>query len=62
MISSKATRHVPKPQIKRGTDNQPAALCPEPWTQVLRVMDINQLDTITPDVIEAARETLVIGT
>ena len=31
-------------------------------TQVLRVMDINHLDTITPDVIEAARETLVIGT
>jgi hypothetical protein len=31
-------------------------------TQVLRVMDINHLDTITPDVVEAARETLVIGT
>jgi len=31
-------------------------------TQVLRVMDINQLDTITPDVVEAARETLVVGT
>ena len=26
-------------------------------TQVLRVMDINQLDAITPDVVEAARET-----
>src|SRR6478672_13721463 len=36
MISSKATRHVPKPQIKRGTDNQPAALCPEPWVQAIR--------------------------
>ena len=31
-------------------------------SQVLRVMDINQLDEITPTVIEAARETLVIGT
>jgi hypothetical protein len=31
-------------------------------TQILRVMDINQLDAITPDVIEAARETLVVGT
>jgi DNA transposition AAA+ family ATPase len=31
-------------------------------TQVLRVMNINQLDDITPDVIEAARETLVVGT
>ena len=31
-------------------------------TQVLRVMNINQLNDITPDVIEAARETLVVGT
>ena len=31
-------------------------------TQVARVLDINNLDTITPDVIEAARETLVVGT
>ena len=31
-------------------------------TQVARVLDINNLDTITPDVIEAARETLVVST
>ena len=31
-------------------------------SQVLRVMNINQLDAITPDVVEAARETLVVGT
>jgi DNA transposition AAA+ family ATPase len=31
-------------------------------TQALRVLEINGLDTITPDVVEAARETLVIGT
>ena len=31
-------------------------------TQVARVMDINQLDTITPDVVHAAREILVVGT
>ena len=30
-------------------------------TQARRVLDINGLDAITPDVIEAARETLVIG-
>ena len=31
-------------------------------TQALRVLEINGLDTITPDVVEAAHETLVIGT
>ena len=31
-------------------------------TQVARVMDINQLDAITPDVVHAARQTLVVGT
>ena len=31
-------------------------------TQIHRVMNINQVDDITPDVIEAARETLVAGT
>ena len=31
-------------------------------TQIARVMAINQLDAITVDVVEAARETLVIGT
>ena len=30
--------------------------------QVARLMSINQLDAITVDVVEAARETLVIGT
>ena len=30
--------------------------------QVVRLMSINQLDAITVDVVEAARETLVIGT
>lgn len=35
---------------------------PHRSTQILRVMDINQLDAIAPTVIEAARETLVIGT
>jgi DNA transposition AAA+ family ATPase len=30
-------------------------------TQVARVLDINQLDTITPDVVHAARQTLVVG-
>jgi hypothetical protein len=30
-------------------------------TQVARVMDINHLDTIDPDVINAARQVLVVG-
>ena len=30
--------------------------------QVARIMSINHLDTITPEAIEAARETLVVGT
>ena len=30
-------------------------------TQVARILTINNLDTITPDAIEAARETLVVG-
>jgi hypothetical protein len=29
--------------------------------QVARIMTINNLDTITPDAIEAAREVLVVG-
>ena len=31
-------------------------------TQVARVMEINQLDNITPEVVDAARQILVIGT
>jgi hypothetical protein len=31
-------------------------------TQIVRVMAINQLDAIITEVIDAARETLVIGT
>jgi len=31
-------------------------------TQVARVMEINQLDTLDPDVIHAARQVLVVGT
>ena len=31
-------------------------------TQVARVMEINQLDTLDPDVIHAARQMLVVGT
>ena len=31
------------------------------FTQIERVMKINELSTITDDVIEAARSTLVIG-
>ena len=30
-------------------------------TQIARVMSINQLETITPDVVHAARQILVIG-
>jgi len=30
-------------------------------TQVARVMDINQLDTLDPDVVHAARQILVVG-
>ena len=30
-------------------------------TQVARVMDINQLDAINPDVVHAARQILVVG-
>ena len=30
-------------------------------SQVLGVMNINQLDAITTDVVHAARETLVVG-
>jgi len=29
--------------------------------QIARVLDINQLDTIIPDVVHAARQTLVVG-
>ena len=42
--------------------NNPCQIIRTITTQVLRVMNINQLDNITPDVIEAARETLVVGT
>ena len=31
-------------------------------SQVARVMEINQLDTLDPDVIHAARQVLVVGT
>jgi len=31
-------------------------------TQIGRVLEINQLETVTPDVVDAARESLVIGT
>lgn len=30
-------------------------------TQIARVLEINQLDRVTPEVVEAARESLVIG-
>ncbi len=30
-------------------------------SQVARVLEINQLDIITPDVVNAARQTLVVG-
>ena len=30
-------------------------------SQIGRVLDINSLDAITPDVVQAARETLVVG-
>ena len=30
-------------------------------TQVARVMEINQLDALDPDVIHAARQMLVVG-
>ena len=30
-------------------------------SQVARIMSINNLDTITPDAVEAAREVLVVG-
>jgi|GEM_PF-5724375 len=30
-------------------------------TQIARVMSINQLQTITPDAVHAARQILVIG-
>ena len=30
-------------------------------TQIARLMGINQLETITPDVVHAARQTLVVG-
>ena len=30
-------------------------------TQIARVMDINQLDSITPEVVHAARQILVVG-
>lgn len=32
------------------------------FTQITRIRDINQLDSITKEVVEAARETLLIGT
>jgi len=31
-------------------------------TQIARIMGINQLDAIIPDVVHAARQILVIGT
>lgn len=31
-------------------------------TQVGRLLEINQLDQITPDVVHAARQMLVVGT
>jgi len=31
-------------------------------TQVARVMEINKLDTLDPDVVHAARQMLVVGT
>ena len=31
-------------------------------SQVARIMKINQLDSISPDAIEAAREVFVVGT
>lgn len=31
-------------------------------SQIGRVLDINRLDAITPDVVAAARETLFVGT
>ena len=31
-------------------------------TQIARILDINQLDAITPEVIAAARQMLVVGT
>jgi DNA transposition AAA+ family ATPase len=30
-------------------------------SQIARVLEINQLDVITPDVVNAARQTLVVG-
>jgi len=33
----------------------------KPFPQIERVLKINELDTITNDVIEAAQSTLVIG-
>ena len=30
-------------------------------SQVARVLEINQLDIITPDVVNAAKQTLVVG-
>jgi len=32
------------------------------FTQIMRIRDINQLHSITKEVVEAARETLLIGT
>ncbi|MGY4543301.1 DNA transposition AAA+ family ATPase [Arthrobacter sp. UYNi723] len=32
------------------------------FTQITRIRDINQLNSITKEVVEAARETLLIGT
>jgi hypothetical protein len=31
-------------------------------TQITRVLEINDLQEVSPDVVEAARESLVIGT
>lgn len=30
--------------------------------QIARILDINQLDTITPDVVDTVRQMLVVGT
>jgi hypothetical protein len=30
--------------------------------QIARILEINQLDAITPDVVDAARQMLVVGT
>ena len=50
-------------QIARYNDGlaSHAGLCERLMTQIARVMGINQLEAITPDVVHAARQILVIG-